>query len=89
VAFAAFDNMRRLEEQGAVRASGQRLVPGRRGDTDSYKVRRAVVGGYRDYFDEETCRRLAARVADALGPAFGYAETSGFAGRGDPGRESS
>lgn len=77
VEFAAFDNMRRLEEQGGVQASGQRLVPGRRGQTDSYKVRRAKVGGYRDYFDEATCRELEARVADALGPAFGYAGTDG------------
>ncbi|MGH0035343.1 MAG: sulfotransferase domain-containing protein [Myxococcota bacterium] len=73
VDFAAFDNMRRLEEDGSVQASGQRLVPGRRGDTNSYKVRRAKVGGYRDYFDDATCRAFEARVADALGPAFGYA----------------
>ncbi|MBW2499988.1 MAG: sulfotransferase domain-containing protein [Deltaproteobacteria bacterium] len=72
VEFAAFDNMRRLEEQGSVRATGQRLTPGRRGDTQSYKVRRAKVGGYRDYFDEETCAALEARVAEVLGPAFGY-----------------
>ncbi len=73
VDFAAFNNMRRLEEQGSVRASGQRLVPGRRGDTNSYKVRRAVVGGYRDEFDEATCRDFELRVADVLGTAFGYA----------------
>ena len=73
VDFAAFDNMRKLEEQGGVRASGVRLVPGRHGDKNTYKVRRAKVGGYRDYFDEETQRALEARVVDALGPAFGYA----------------
>jgi hypothetical protein len=72
VDFAAFNNMRRLEEQGGVRATGQRLVPGRRGDTNSYKVRRAVVGGYRDEFDEATCREFETRIADGLGTAFGY-----------------
>jgi len=72
VDYASFDNMRRLEEAGEVRASGQRLIPGRRGDTSTYKVRRAVVGGYRDHFDPEQLATLDARVRDELGSAFGY-----------------
>jgi len=75
VDYASVDNMRRLEREGGVRASGQRLVPGRRDDPDSYKVRRAVVGGWRDYFDEADRATIDARVAAALGPAFGYGAT--------------
>jgi len=73
VEYARFENMRQLEEQGGqVAASGRRLVPGRRGQADSYKVRRAKVGGWRDYFDEEQAAELDARVASGLRPGFGY-----------------
>jgi hypothetical protein len=72
VEYAVFDNMRRLEETGSVRASGQRLVPGKRGDPDSYKVRRGKVGGYRDYLDEAQRAAIDARLVAELDPAFGY-----------------
>ncbi len=73
VAYGAFDHMRKLEDSGAVRAKGQRLVPGRRGDWESYKVRRAVVGGFRDYLDATEVSAIDARLARELDPAFGYA----------------
>jgi hypothetical protein len=72
VEYARFDNMRRLEEGLQVFASGRRLVPGKRGKSDSYKVRRAKVGGWRDYFDEEQIAALDARVKAMLRPGFGY-----------------
>jgi hypothetical protein len=72
VEYARFDNMRRLEEGLQVSASGRRLVPGKRGKSDSYKVRRAKVGGWRDYFDEEQIAALDARVNATLRPGFGY-----------------
>ncbi len=72
VDYAAFENMRKLEEQGSVKASGRRLVPGRRGNRESYKVRRAKVGGYRDYFDDEQIAAIDARVEALLSPGFGY-----------------
>lgn len=73
VEYARFENMRQLEDQGGrVAASGRRLVPGRRGQADSYKVRRAKVGGWRDYFDEEQAAELDTRVAAGLRPGFGY-----------------
>jgi alcohol sulfotransferase len=72
VEYARFDNMRRLEEELQVSASGRRLVPGERGKSDSYKVRRAKVGGWRDYFDEEEIAALDARVKAGLRPGFGY-----------------
>jgi hypothetical protein len=74
VAYGAFDNMRQLEDSGGVRASGQRLTPGQRGDWESYKVRRAVVGGYRDYLDEAQVAAVEARLAAELDPAFGYGQ---------------
>jgi len=84
VEYARFDNMRRLEEELQVSASGRRLVPGKRGKSDSYKVRRAKVGGWRDYFDEEQIAVLDARVRSGLRPGFGYgASDDRFIG-GDP-----
>jgi hypothetical protein len=72
VEFAAYENMKKLEEKNAFRASGARLVPGKKGDPNTYKVRRAKVGGYRDYFDDEQLARIDALVADTMLPDFGY-----------------
>lgn len=47
VEYATARNMRRLERADAL--DDPRLRPGDRSDPDSYKVRRAVVGGYVDY----------------------------------------
>jgi hypothetical protein len=41
-------------------------------DTDSFKVRRAKVFGYRDYFQGEELKRLEALVDGLLDPQFGY-----------------
>ena len=71
VDYAAFENMRRLEESGAIKASGRRMVPGKPGDPDSYKARRAKVGGWRDYFTPEEVARIEA-LAGTLDPVFGY-----------------
>jgi hypothetical protein len=72
VQYAQFDNMRRLEDESRVAAAGRRLVPGERGRSDSYKVRRAKVGGWRDYFDADQIAELDARVRSGLRPGFGY-----------------
>lgn len=82
--YARFDNMRRLEEELQVSASGRRLVPGKRGKSDSYKVRRAKVGGWRDYFDEEQVAALDARVQSGLRPGFGYGPSDDRLVGGDP-----
>ena len=47
VSFATFDNMRKMEQQGIF--NNERLKPGNDNDQESFKVRRGVVGGYRDY----------------------------------------
>ena len=72
VEYARFDNMRRLEDQSLIAASGRRLVPGERGRNDSYKVRRAKVGGWRDDFVAAQIAELDARVESGLRPGLGY-----------------
>jgi len=50
----------------------KRLAPRDPNDPDSYKVRRAKVGGYRDYFEPAQIVAMEAYVAARLSPAFGY-----------------
>lgn len=51
VRLSAFDEMRLLELSGAGAAHwGVRLTPGDPADPESFKTRRGVVGGWRDYF---------------------------------------
>ncbi len=76
VAFASYDNMKRIEEQRIFWASGRRLVPGKQGNPESYKVRRAKVGGYRDYFDEDQIAEIDRYVDANLSPVFGYGAAS-------------
>ncbi len=71
VEFGAFDNLRQLESKGFFRQGGLRLR--NPNDPESFKVRRAKVGGYRDYFTAEQAAELDALVAERLSPAFGYA----------------
>lgn len=71
VAYAAYDNMKRLE-QGHAFKHGQRLVPGNKANPDSYKVRRAKVGGYRDYFDDAELAAIDELMRARPGTLFGY-----------------
>ena len=81
VEFAAYDNHKKKEQ--ATRFSplrgGWRLVPGNRDNPDSFKVRRAKVGGYRDYFTDQELARIDAMVDSDLLPVIGY--TSGESGQ--------
>ncbi len=72
VAYADYENMKQLEKGGTYRGHGQRLVPGTRENPDSFKVRRAKVGGYRDYFDNEQAAAIDALMGARQGPLFGY-----------------
>ena len=72
VEYAAFENMRRIEETRTFWRSGKRMVAGEKGNPDSYKVRRAKVGGWRDYFSEEQAAAIDARVDAELAPIYGY-----------------
>ena len=78
VAFARYENMKKLEEKKRFRFSGRQMVPTDRSNPDSFKVRRAKVGGYRDYFDDPQAAELDALVERQLSPLFGYKSTFQF-----------
>jgi hypothetical protein len=75
VAFASVENMRKLEEKSAFWLAGSRMKPGDKANPESFKVRRAKVGGYRDYFDETQAARLDAITEERLLPGFGYLDS--------------
>ncbi len=72
VNFASYDNMKKLEEKKVFWLSGGRLVPKDKSNPDSFKVRRAKVGGYRDYFDDQQVATIDAQIHDRLAPLYGY-----------------
>ena len=76
VSFASVENMRAMEGTLVFWMSGSRLVPKDRRNPDSYKVRRAKVGGYRDYFDPQELVALDSMVSEHLSPVFGYTPSS-------------
>ncbi len=71
VEFAAYDNMKKMEQERYFKGSGARVKPGDKDNPQSFKVRKAKVGGYRDYFTDEQCVQLENMVAQ-LHPMFGY-----------------
>lgn len=70
VAYAEFEKMKKREQSGQVRDS--RISATDPNNPDSFKARRAKIGGYRDYFSEEQIREIDALVADTLNPGYGY-----------------
>ena len=72
VEFASFENLKMLESSQAFGSASTRLVPGDRDNPDSYKVRRAKVGGYRDYFEDEQVLEIDSFIRAQLDPMFGY-----------------
>ena len=72
VEFASVENLRKMEAQDHFWRSGSRLQPRDASNPDSYKVRKAKVGGYRDYFDDEQIAAIDAMVDQDLLPGFGY-----------------
>lgn len=72
VEFASYDNMKKLEEKRVFWGSGARVKPADAKNPDSFKVRRAKVGGYRDYFDDDQAASID-RLMEELEPIFGYA----------------
>ena len=74
VRFASVDNLRELERSRFFRGSGIRMRAKDSSNPNSYKVRRAKVGGYRDYFEDDQLARIDALVETGLSPVFGYQE---------------
>ncbi len=66
VAFASVDHMRELETRNVFWLRGRRMRAGDRGNPESFKVRRAKVGGYRDYFTPDELESIDAYVAEHL-----------------------
>jgi len=72
VEFASVENMRAMEKGTYFQGVGDRMKPRDAANLDSYKVRRAKVGGYRDYFTEDEMAEIDRLVATTLSPLFGY-----------------
>ncbi|MAG34086.1 MAG: sulfotransferase [Deltaproteobacteria bacterium] len=72
VEYASVENMRKLEAENAFWLSGGRMKPGKKGDPNSFKVRRAKVDGYHDYFSPEEVKKIDELVRESLSPYFGY-----------------
>lgn len=72
VRFASVENMRALEQKRVFWLSGGRMVAKDRKNPNTFKVRRAKVGGYREDFSEEQTRRIDEMIATSLDPIFGY-----------------
>jgi hypothetical protein len=72
VEHASVENMRKLESANTSLFAGGRMKPGNPDNADSFKVRRAKVGGYRDYFSDQEVARVDAYVEQHLRPDFGY-----------------
>lgn len=72
VRYTAVENMRKLETSEVHKARGKRLVAGDKSNPDSFKVRRAKVGGWRDYFDDPQCQAIDDYVNERLAPSLGY-----------------
>ena len=70
VEFASFQNMREMEEKCLINSS--RLKPGNPHDPESYKVRRGIVGGYKDYLSQEDIEFLTTAIKTKLSPFCGY-----------------
>jgi hypothetical protein len=72
VEFSSYENMKKMEQKKTFWLSGGRMVPKDRNDPNTYKVRRAKVGGYKDYFDDQQVQAIEALVDATLSPLFGY-----------------
>jgi hypothetical protein len=76
VSFASVENMRQLEQKRVFWLSGRRMLAKDRNNLDTYKVRRAKVGGYRDDFTPEQLEAIDTLVNTRLLPVFGYARSN-------------
>jgi hypothetical protein len=75
--FASVENLRKKEQENYFWRSGSRVQAKDVNDPNTFKVRKAKVGGYRDYFDDDQVAELEAMVDSRLLPAFGYTAAEG------------
>ncbi len=74
VEFSSYDNMKKMEEKKTFWLSGGRMAPADRANPNSYKVRRAKVGGYRDYFDDRQVDQIDSFTREHLASFYGYTD---------------
>ena len=72
VQFASLENLRAKEKANHFKNSGSRMQAGDPANPDSFKVRRAKVGGYRDYFSDEEVATIDQMVEQQLNTLYGY-----------------
>ncbi|UCG72957.1 MAG: sulfotransferase domain-containing protein [Chromatiales bacterium] len=72
VDYGSIENMKKLETKATGWIGGGRLKPRDKDNPDSYKVRRAKVGGYRDYFDDQQLAAVDRLLTEELSPIYGY-----------------
>jgi hypothetical protein len=70
VEWARFENMKQREAEAS--SSSDRLRAGDVANPDSFKTRRAKVGGWQDYFDDAEVEAIADNIDRTLDPRFGY-----------------
>jgi len=68
VAFASFPSMRAMELSDAL--DSERLRPGRPGDPESFKTRRGIIGGFRDYLTRTQIAEADSLIRTALVPEW-------------------
>jgi hypothetical protein len=74
VRFASFENMRAME-MGDVLGSG-RLRARDPKDAESFKTRKAKVGGFVDYLKPEEIAWMEQKIRETLDPLYGYGEAA-------------
>lgn len=75
VRFASVENMRALEQKRVFWLSGGRMLAKDRSNPNTFKVRRAKVGGYREDFTDAQTHKIEEMIAHGLDPVFGYGRT--------------
>ncbi len=70
IEYGSFDNMRRLSVTKL--KNEKRLAPKNPEDPESYKVRKAKVGGYTELLNKEDILYVEERISRYLTPLFGY-----------------
>ncbi len=72
VDYSSYENMKKMESKQQFRLAGGRMMPRDKDNPDSYKVRRAKVGGYRDYFDDKEVAAIDNYLVESLDAMFDY-----------------
>lgn len=65
---SSFARMRQMETTGDIRIKGRVLVPRDAQDENSYKTRRGIVGGYKDYLSKSDIAYVAQVLAEEGNP---------------------